>query len=231
MKTSNRTYLLAFAGALSMQHAAAASYTVYSSVTDVGGSYLNFDLAKFNSNLGTLTGVQVSVVQSDLVGSANVTNNALTPTTVGTFDSNFTVKGVTAGLGYTTNGQTFYEVGTVPDWNSTTINPAETKTFTIDGGQSFSIATQTIASGNFSTYSSVGGSGVVQFAAKNVPVLSTTGGSYTVDSSATKARTQIAVTYTYTAAPVPEPSVAVLSAMALSGMALVRRREKPVSSL
>lgn len=226
MKNTLRSLLLASAGIMTIQSVAAASYTVYSSVQDIGGTYVNFDLAKFNSNLGTLTGVVVEVVQSDLVGSASVTNNALEQTTVGAFNSIFTVKGVTSGLGYTQTNGLFSDVVTTPDWTSTTINPAETKIFTVDGGQSVEIASRNVASGNFSTYSSVGGTGVVQFAAKNAPAITTTGGSYTVNGDAFKATTKLAITYTYTAAPVPEPSSALLSAVALSGMVLVRRRGK-----
>lgn len=230
MKTSFSATFLAFAGALSLQHAGAASYTVYSDVADVGGTWVNFDVSKFNSNLGILTGVQVSVVQSDLSGSVSVTNNSGIPTTVSNFYSYFDVTGITVGLGYADDGAS-KSVSTTPGKATTTINPSATVVFTINSGQSFSIASQNIAAGNFSTYSSVGGSGVVRFAAQNAQSIASTGSNYSVDSTAAKTTTKFAITYTYAAAPVPEPSVVVLSAMGLSGMALVRRREKPVSRL
>lgn len=217
--------ILAFAGALSLQHAGAASYTVYSNVADVGGTYVNFDLSKFDSNLGTLTGVQVSVVQSDLVGSATITDNALTSLTVTGFDSAYTVKGVTAGLGYNQNSKTIYEVVTTPDWNVTTIDPSTAETFTIDGGQSFSPSSQAIAAENFSTYSSAGGTGTVRFAAKNTQSIGVTGGTYSVNSDAVKTTSQIAITYTYTAiTPVPEPGSWLIVCGGLGAGLFVRRR-------
>lgn len=210
----------------SLQSATAASYAVYSSTVDVGTSYTNIDVPKFNTSLGTLTGVQVSVVQSALTGSADVTNNANTVTTVGTFDSYYNVKGVTSGLGYTQTAPIKYDVATTPDWNPITINPAETVTLVVVDGQSFNIGSQNIAAAYFSTYASVGGAGVVTFAAKSTQNISTTGGSYSVNSSSVKTRTQFAVIYTYTTAVVPEPDGVVgVSLMAFSWLLLNRRRQ------
>ena len=194
----------------------------------MGTTYTNFDVAKFDSSLGTLTGVQVSVVQSTLAGSVDVTNSAVTATNVGTFDSTYYVKGVTSGLGYSTTASTIFDVETTPAWGSVTIAPSNTVTLTVADGQAFSVSPQNIAAAYFSTYSSVGGAGVVTFAAKNTQTISTTGSSYSVNSSLAKTATKFAVSYTYsTAAPVPEPrGVMGISVMALAWLVLRRRQSR-----
>jgi len=200
--------------------ASAASYTEYSSTIDVHTTYLDFNVAKFNTNLGTLTGVQVSVVQSSLIGSVNVTNNALTNTTVNVFDTTFTARQKSTNtLGYSQSSSIFYEVATTADWNVTTIAPAQTITFTANNGQAYTIASQNIAEDFFANYSSVGGTGTVDFQSRSIPTITTTGGSYAVNSDEFATTTQFAVTYTYT---IPEPSAALLGGLGM--LCLLRRR-------
>ena len=207
----------------SANFASGASYVVNSSTNNVSTTYYDFHVGKFNSSLGTLTGVQVSVIQSELTGSVNVTNNALLNASVDVFNTTFSARQKSTNtLGYSTTSGTIADVVTTADWNVTTISPAQTITFTANSGQSYTIASQSISGAFFAAYSAVGGTGTVDFQARSIPTITTSGGSYTVDSSALATTTQFAVTYTYTA--VPETSSAMLGG--LGALALLRRRRR-----
>jgi len=203
----------------SLQIASAASYTNYSSIAVAGASYSGYNVAQFDTSLGTLTGVQVTVPISELQGSVLVTNPTVSTVSVNNFDSTYYVYGSSGSLGYTGQvvGIGFTGVATSPDWNTTTIAGSGSQPFTIVAGQVYPVSSETITSTYFSAYQ---GSGHVTFEIKNNFSVTTTGASYTVDTSAAGANSQVAVTYTYTA--VPEPSAALLGALGLLG--LVRRR-------
>ncbi len=203
----------------SLQIASAASYTNYSSITVAGSSYSGYNVAKFDASLGTLTGVQVTVPISELQGSALVTNPTLGTVSVNNFDSTYYVYGSSGSLGYTGQvvGIGFSGVATSPDWNSTTIGGSASQTFSVTPGQSYAVTPETITSTYWSAYS---GSGNVTFEIKNNFTITTTGASYTVDTSGAGANSQVAVTYTYT--PIPEPVAALLGGIGL--ITLFRRR-------
>src|ERR1035437_6548801 len=190
---------------LSTGFASAATITVYSDTQLAKGSYLNFDVSKFNSSLGTLTGVVVSVDLSTLQGTATVTNNGAVTVGVSGYDTIFSVKQApSSGLGYNPSSATITDVVTTPDWNTLTIDSLESKALTIGTGQNFTVSQQSIGSSYFSAYESVGGTGTVTFQARDPQSITSTGDVFTVDSSAVGANTQFAITYTYTT--VPEPS-------------------------
>ena len=203
----------------SLQIASAASYTNYSSIAVAGTSYSGYNVAKFDTSLGTLTGVQVTVPISELQGSALVTNPTLGTVSINNFDSTYYVYGSSGSLGYTGQvvGIGFSGVSTLPDWNTSTIAPSASQPVSIVSGQSYAVTPETITSGYFAAYS---GSGNVTFEIKNNFTITTTGAAYTVDTSGAGANSQVAVTYTYT--PIPEPSAALLGGLGMLG--LIRRR-------
>lgn len=99
--------------------------------------------------------------------------------------------------------------------------------FTIASGQDYQgpYTDQTISSDYYDFY--LGGTGeTVLFQARNVPSITTNGGSYQVDATNAGATTRYGVEYTYDAAtadPIPEPSVfGMAGAMGL--LVLSRRR-------
>jgi len=204
----------------SLQIASAASYTNYSSIAVAGASYSGYNVAKFDTALGTLTGVQVTVPISELQGSVTVTNPTVGTVSVNNFDSTYYVYGSSGSLGYTGQviGIGFTGVATSPDWNTTTIAGSASQPFSITAGQSYTVGAETIAGTYFSAYQ---GSGNVTFELKNNFSVTTTGASYTVDTSAAGANSQVAVTYTYT--PIPEPAAALLGSI---GMILLFRRRR-----
>ena len=211
--------------------ASATSYTNYSSTQFTRGTFLDFNVTKFDSNLGTLTGVTVVVTSANLVGSSTVKNtsdstvgvNAIADTFFVTTSS--AVEGFSDVLGYTDGLKYRSNVATTPTQGSVSIAPGDTQTLTIDPGQITSFAagtkTQVINPAYFSAYQSAGGTGSETFKAQNIFAITTTGGTYEVNSDSVGVNTQFAVTYTYTAA-IPETSSALLGG--LGTLVLLRRR-------
>ncbi len=202
---------------------AAISYSEWSTTAVTGGSYNDYAVAKFNSDLGTLTGVEVTVSISHLQGSFTVVNpDPVTSLTVGALDSTMTVRQApSSGLGFTTTPAFIYDIATTPTWASVTILPLSFQVFSVDADQDYTFTPQSINPTYWSAYQSSGGLGTVTFQAKNVPVASITGGLATQDPTLTVANTQFQVTYTYT---VPETSAALLGGLGL--LTLLRRRRR-----
>jgi len=75
----------------------------YTATHAVGSASTDFYLGKFNTGLGTLTGVEVNVVYSTLTGSILFTNKDAGNASVGAFNSTVSVQDPTAEgvLGYT----------------------------------------------------------------------------------------------------------------------------------
>ena len=223
MKT--KSLVLALTGISLFSVAHAATVTNYSGAALAGSSYSNFSIAKFDSSLGTLTGVSVFVSTAQLQGSVGITNNDAASATIDGYDSTFNIKqsaGTDLGYGSTKSG-TITDVVTTPGWSGLTLaaNGGQ-QTLTIDGGQSFDIASVNIASSVFGAYQSAGGTGFVTFQVRSTQGVNVTGGDFSVNSTATFANTNIGVTYTYTA--VPEPSAFAL--LGLGAMGLVARRRR-----
>jgi len=211
----------------SVQIASAASYTAYSDTKIAGNSYSDFNVPKFDTSLGVLTGVEVTVPISTLTGSATVTNPTNHSVTVDLFTSHYDVWDPAGTLGY---AEQFVEIG--PSGVDTT--PAKTtpigafpasQAFLIKDGQSYHINPEIIASTYFSAYK---GSGDVTFQINNLFSITTTGSSYTVSTADAGAKSQVAVTYTYDAlSPVPESRTIHLSGIGTTGNERIVHEDSP----
>ena len=216
-----KTRILLIACALTGLTSAATTVTEYSTTQFTQGTTLNFDVNKFNSDLGTLTGVVVTVTSGNLLGSPVVTNNDVLTVNLSSCTDIFAVNG-TAGLGYADDNKTRLNVGTTDSWTTATIAPSNAKTLAINAGQNTLIGSQTIAADYFGAYQSSGGAGTVTFQAQNIFAITTTGTSYEVNASSVGVNTQFSVAYTYNA--IPEPSTILLGG--LSTLTLLRRRRR-----
>lgn len=221
MKLSTSMFaLVALAGSATAATTYYDSRTYYSNTTDVGSSFSNFNVAKFNITGATLTSVTVKVVQSTMTGSITVTNNGGVPATIEAFDSAFTARQLSGGsnpnLGYTSTTLNINDVVTSPTWESATLQPSVAQTFNIASGQTFAVVDQSIASTFWGAYT---GSGNVTFQARDVQTVTVSGASFIQDSINTKATTQFAVVYNFS---IPEPSTALLGGLA--SLLLFRRR-------
>jgi len=202
----------------------------FTSTQKVVSSFTDFYLGKFDTGLGTLTGVSVNVVYSTLTGSILFTNNDVTAASVDSFDSYLTVRQAALNdLGYTQVNGTRSNVVTTPNWKTTVLPGNTSQTFTISGGQNLvTNSTETIDSGYWAAYSSIGGGGNVTFQAKDIQSVATTGTSFALDSALAGANTQLTVTYTYDAGPVPVPeaSTVIVQLLIVAGgvWMFVRRR-------
>jgi hypothetical protein len=213
--------LLALTALASSAKAAVVYYdtrTYYSSTIDVGSSYVNiFNVAKFNIPQATLTGVTVKVVQSTMVGSITITNTGGVAAAIEGFDSAFSVKQFTSGLGYALTTVNINDVVTSPAWQSVTnLQPGLAQTLSIGSGQTFTVADQNIASGFWGAYT---GSGNVTFSAKDTQSVTVSGDSFDQNATNAKATTQFAIVYSFS---IPEPGSALLGGMAI--LVLFRRR-------
>ena len=197
----------------------------------VGSNYVDFYLGKFSTGLGTLTGVSVNVVYSTLTGSFIFTNQIATNARINAFNSAVTVMdpSLLGDLGYSTVHGTVYDVATSPKWQTTILPGHTSQTYTINATQNaLTNNTQTIDPAYWDAYSSIGGIGTVDLQINDLQTITSTGSSYSVDSSLAGASTQLTITYTYTAGPVPVPeaSTVIVQMLIVAGgvWMFVRRR-------
>lgn len=221
-----RTSLALLAAAAS---ASAASVSFSNTLTVQGNNlYANLTLGKFDSSLGTLTGVTLTVnefsVQGDFIATAINGNGTLSAfSTIATLR-----QALGSGLGFTT------ATGTADASEDLVITPGLGTVLTQDVAQGFDLteyiflqnAVTNVASGNWAAYTGNAGE-VVTFQLKNNPsaTVSAPTGQFTTTTVTSFA--DMTVTYTYTPTPVPEASTygMILGGLALAGAA-VRRRQK-----
>lgn len=212
---------IALVAAALVAHAQAATYsgskTYFSSTNQVGSSFVNlFEVAKLNLPDAVITGITVSVIAGELQGFINVTNTGADPATLTEFDSSFTARQFTSGLGYVQTTDDIATVLTNPDWQSTSLQPGVLQSFTVLSGQQFSIDSQSIDEAFWDAYV---GEGTVTFSARNARNVSITGDDLLLSTGGLFTTAQFAVTYDYL---IPEPATALLGGLGF--VMLLRRR-------
>ncbi len=184
----------------------------------VGAVGFTFNFNKFDQSLGTLTGVNFTIVSSIDSGSFIVENNADAIATVrNPFDSLTVIDNQSSGADFFGNNVTLLtSPGTSGAGNSLAASSSRTYTITNSPILAANVVTD-IGSEFWSSYSSVNGSGLVSFKAFIAPNATVSGGNFSLISDGMSANTVLRLTYTYDA--VPEPSTYVL--FGLGGLALV----------
>ena len=209
---------------------ASAATISYSNTLTVNGTntYSNLTLSKFNSNLGTLTGVTLTVNELSVDGQFSATaingNGILSG-----FTTTATLRqAVGSGLGFTTI------TGVADAADDLVITPGVGTILTQDIAQTFSVtnyyitqnAVTNVDASSWANYTAAGSGQVVTFQLKNNPSASVTAPTGQFTTTPVTGFADITVTYTYEV-PVPEASTygLILGGLALAGAA-VRRRQK-----
>lgn len=204
-------------------HAGAETLSYTNSATAAGNSaYANIALNKFNTGLGSLDAVTVTVNFARLGGSFVVysdTSDAVTvlddPAPLG----RVTVRQSTNNtLGFTQLGETNVAVTTVPAV-PVEIPGLGTTTFAVTSQVVYTNIIQSIDPAFWTAYGSADGSGSVVFQIRNRPDITIEGGAYTLNSMPFTAEGNITVTYSYT---IPEPSTYALLASGAAVLIAVR---------
>lgn len=207
------------------------SYTNSSLAPVSGLTFTNISLNKFDTSLGTLTGVVVQMDFATASGEIEATLLSGVATVTGVNTVMTFRQASTNSLGFGTNFFT----------NSLSVTPALPTALELDDPVRFALSTSpSNLSINFSTninntfwsaYSSVDGSGVVTFQFRNTAGLQVTEGDTipNIDRSAFQNVGRMIVTYSYTTGPepIPEPSTVAAGAfLTLMAAATYWRRRR-----
>lgn len=204
------------------------SYTT-NAVAGGNNAFANIALNKFDTGLGTLTDVLVTVNFTTLGGSFSVStpSDSETPADVEAATGRITIRGITNSLGFTQIGQTNFAVNTSPSLLYTVPAPSGSQIFTIVGTNVLVASSQNISTNFWSAYQSAGGIGSVVFQVRNNPDVTVSGGVFTLNALAFTANANMTVAYTYTpSAAVPEPGTWAAAALLLGGAAYTIRRRR-----
>jgi hypothetical protein len=194
-------------------------------------TFANIALNKFDTGLGTLTDVVVTVNFTTIGGSFDVTtpSNSFTDAEVNSADARITIRQSSLNsLGFTQIGQATFGVGTTPGLPFIVPAPSGSQTFGVTGTNVFIGLSQNIDSSFWSAYQSAGGVGSVVFQVRNNPDINISGGVFALNALAFTADANMTVTYTYNpSAPIPEPGTWAAGLLLLGGAAYsVWRRRK-----
>ncbi len=172
-------------------------------------SFANIALNKFDTGLGTLTGVVVTVNFATIGGSFTVStpDDSFTAAEVESAAARVTIRQATSNtLGFTQLGQTSFGVTTSPGLTFAVPAPGGSQLFAISNTNAFVGNAQNIASGFWGAYQSAGGLGSVVFQVRNNPDISVSGGVFTLNALAFTADANMTVAYTYDpTTAIPEP--------------------------
>jgi hypothetical protein len=223
--------LAALAAALLIQTADAQTNTISftNSATANGlNSYFDIALGKFNTSLGSLESVTVTVHSAVLSGSFIV--GAPNPALDQAYEdaaSRITIREAPAySLGFTQLGETSFGLTTTPA--PVAIVPGgSTNTFSVTPLIAFTNtspnAVQSIPSTFWADYSDPSGLGDVIFQVKNRPDITISGGDFFLNATDLTAQATMSVSYTYV---VPEPSTRALLVLSAAGAGLVAARRR-----
>ncbi len=207
-----------------------ATVSFTNSATSTNAQWVNLSLGKFNSNLGTLTAVAVTIHFATASGGVQLVNPSDDPTTLNviTTQAQFTNGSL---LPAPPTIRTLSATNTMtPSGFPTTIDGGDSATYNISNGpvtNNFNFTTNIIGQSFWDAYSSVGGVGsnVFQFRLRLNP--NTTGPNLDANPVNLSGTAQMSVTYTYTSAePIPEPSTVAAGAFltVLAAASYWRRR-------
>lgn len=187
-------------------------------------NYFDIALGKFNTSLGSLDSVTVTV-QSAVIGGSFIIG-APNPSLAQEYEdaaARVTIRQSTINtLGFTQLGETSYSVTTTPA-PIVTIPGGTTNSFSVDSLVAITNIIQSIDSAFWSAYSAPGGSGDVVFQVRNRPDITISGGDFFLNATDFTVQTTMSVTYAYT---VPEPSTYALLALTALGLAGYRWRRR-----
>jgi hypothetical protein len=206
------------------------SFNATKSVDSIG---INFALGKFDTGLGTLTGLSLTI-HSVGEGAFLITNTSLTdPARVKNFSNSLFLTANDGGMADYTSS-TLVETTTPATAGLGNLLPANTsRTYTIDAGQVLvNNIVLSINSSAWGNYQSAGGIGTASFDAATSPSITVVGAAYAANTNNATANTELTLAYTYTSGPVPapEPSTVVVQLLiAAAGVwFFVRRRRSSV---
>lgn len=220
----NKLLTTALVAAAAVSSAATASYNASATTNN---SWADINLQKFNTALGTLNSVTITLNYANLGGSFT-TSTAGTVTVEDAAGSVYVKQSSANNVGFTQKTALLFDVtGSVTPVLPDAIS-AGSQTYAIATTTALGLYTLNVDAQYFSVFESLGGSGFVVFQTRNSPSISVTGSTYTMDSSLFTVTTDMTVTYNYTAAPVPEASTygIALGGLALAGAIVRRRRSK-----
>lgn len=196
--------------------------------TALGDSaFVDIPLGKFDTGLGTLTGVVVTVNFTSLQGSFDVTSSAANAANVQfAFGIPAVQQSPTNALGFAPLSAGLVSVATTPAL-SFSVPANSSQSFSITGTNVFVNNLQNITSGFWNAYQSAGGVGSVVFQVANTPFIQIGGGGFSLDANAFTATANMTVTYNYNAQAIPEPGTWAVGVLLLTGAAYTvwRRRQ------
>lgn len=226
MKNSTTRKLLLVATTLIAANFAASAQINTISFTNLGtvqgtGAFTNLSLTKFDTGLGTLTGIEVKVSYARIDGTFTVTTTTIVPANVTTNSkAAVTIQGSSTNLGFNTLGPITNFITTTPALpNSVPGN--SNRIFDVTALDFFTNQIQNIPDTFWTDYQ---GPGFVNFQFNSVPLIDITGAGYSANAENVTAETSMTITYSF----VPEPSTYALLAMAAAGTLgyAIRRRQR-----
>jgi hypothetical protein len=223
--------IASLAAALLIQTAGAQTNTIsFTNSTTANGlnSYFNLALGKFNTSLGSLDSVTITVHSAVLGGSfiIGAPNPALDQDYEDAAGRITIRQATTNSLGFTQLGETSFNVTTTPA-PVITVPGGATNTFSVTPLIAFTNTSpngvQSIPSTFWAAYSDPAGIGDVIFQVKNRPDITISGGDFFLNATDFTAQTTMSVSYTYV---VPEPSTRALLVLSAAGAGLVAARRR-----
>ena len=187
--------------------------------------WTNVSIGQFDTSLGTLTKVTVTLQSALLQGSFSET--AASSGVISAISASFTLR-KNASLGLA-NATSYYidtnnddVVNTTPNWSSTTLTPNVKQSFTIYNTAYTSNQPLTLSGDYMGAYK---GSGNVIFETKDTFSATVTAGTVTQDVTGVYAPVEISIEYDYNPVqPVPEPSTWAMLGMGSAGLVFLRRK-------